>query len=44
MRDWLAAHPSDKHGKHHYQLSDFGLTAEAVRARLDGPELAAAGE
>jgi hypothetical protein len=44
MCEWLAAHPSDKHGKHRYTLSDFGLTPEAVRARLAGPELAAAGE
>ena len=35
MSAWLAANPSDKHGKHRYQLSDFGLTAEAVRRRLD---------
>ncbi len=42
IRDWLQAHPSDKHGKHRYQLSDFGLTPEEVRARLEGPELLAA--
>jgi len=42
MEGWLAGNPSDKHGKHHYQLSDFGLTAEAVRARLEGAELARA--
>lgn len=42
MRNWLQAHPSDKHGKHRYQLSDFGLTPEEVRSRLEGPELLAA--
>lgn len=43
MQDWLAAHPSDKHGKHRYQLSDYGLTPEDVHARLKGPGLLAAG-
>jgi Sulfotransferase family len=38
IRDWLQSHPSDKHGKHRYQLSDFGLTREEVHARLEGPE------
>ncbi len=42
MEDWLQRHPSDKHGKHRYQLSDFGLTLEDVRARLEGGELARA--
>lgn len=42
MEDWLASHPSDKHGKHRYQLSDFGLTENEVRKRLEGVELAAA--
>ena len=42
MRDFFAANPSDKHGKHRYQLSDFGLTPEEVRARLASPEAAAA--
>lgn len=32
---WLKANPSDKHGKHRYQISDFGLTVEGVRRRLD---------
>lgn len=42
MAQWLKAHPSDKHGKHRYRLSDFGLTEEDVRRRLEGPELLAA--
>jgi hypothetical protein len=42
MTEWLENHPSDKHGKHTYQLSDFGLTREYVRARLEGVELARA--
>jgi hypothetical protein len=42
MADWLRNNPSDKHGKHRYQLSDFGLTPEEVRARLASPEPAAA--
>ena len=36
MAAWLQSHPSDKHGKHRYQLSDFGLTTEDVRRRLQG--------
>lgn len=28
---WLAENPAGRHGKHVYQLADFGLTAEAVR-------------
>ena len=31
MRGWLAANPSDKHGRHSYQLSDYGLTELRVR-------------
>ncbi len=31
MRVWLAANPSDKHGRHSYQLSDYGLTEARVR-------------
>jgi hypothetical protein len=38
MTDWLQSHPSDKHGTHRYQLSDFGLTAEDVRRRLQPQE------
>ena len=39
MTEWLASNPSDKHGKHRYQLSDFGLT----RSRYVRRSLAAAG-
>ena len=42
MADWLASHPSDKHGKHTYQLSDFGLTENDVRRRLEGESFVAA--
>jgi hypothetical protein len=31
MRRLLAANPQGKHGKHHYTLEEFGLTAEGVR-------------
>lgn len=30
MEDWLARNPQDKHGAHNYDLSDFGLSREAV--------------
>lgn len=45
MAAWLESHPSDKHGTHRYQLSDFGLTAEEVRSRVQGsgPLAASAG-
>ena len=40
MRGWLDEHPSNKHGVHRYELSDFGLTEEEVRRRLmSGVEL-----
>lgn len=42
MSAWLQANPSDKHGKHRYQLSDFGLTADIVRRRLDPASIVAA--
>jgi hypothetical protein len=32
MRGWLADNPQDKFGKHEYQLAQFGLTPEKVRA------------
>lgn len=31
MRAWLAANPSDKHGRHTYHLTDYGLTEGRVR-------------
>ncbi len=31
MRAWLAANPSDKHGRHTYSLADYGLTEDQVR-------------
>jgi hypothetical protein len=30
VSNWWAANPSDKHGQHKYQLSDYGLTREQV--------------
>jgi hypothetical protein len=42
MNEWLRNNPSEKHGKHHYQLSDFGLTPAAVHARLVKSEPTAA--
>ena len=38
MTAWLESHPSNKHGTHRYQLSDFGLTVEDVRRRLQSEE------
>ena len=38
MTAWLESHPSDKHGKHSYQLGDFGLTVEDVRRRMQSGE------
>lgn len=32
MRAWVAANPQGKHGEHRYELAQFGLTEEAVRA------------
>ncbi len=42
MVAWLKEHPSDRHGRHTYQLSDFGLTAEDVHRRLKDADLLAA--
>jgi len=41
-QQWLAEHPSDKHGKHNYALEDFGLTPEILNQRLAEPELKSA--
>jgi len=38
-QQWLAEHPSDKHGKHSYVLEDFGLTPEILKQRLAEPPL-----
>jgi hypothetical protein len=38
-QQWLAEHPSDKHGKHAYALEDFGLTPEKLKQRLASPPL-----
>jgi hypothetical protein len=33
MRRFLAEHPKDKHGPHHYSLAEFGLDPDEERAR-----------
>lgn len=35
MSSWLADNPQDKFGKHEYQLAQFGLTPEKVRAMFE---------
>jgi hypothetical protein len=34
MRGWLADNPQHKHGKHHYRLEDYGLTADQVNSEF----------
>ncbi len=36
VEDWLAAHPKDKSGRHHYSLDQFGLTEDEVTDRFGG--------
>jgi hypothetical protein len=31
MQSWIAADPTSRHGKHHYNLEDFGITAAGLR-------------
>lgn len=38
MRDWIAANPEGKHGRHEYTLEQFGLTEAMVRDRFAGLE------
>jgi hypothetical protein len=42
MVDWLKNHPSDRHGRHAYELSDFGLTENDVHRRLEDESFEAA--
>lgn len=35
MRDYAQAHPMGKHGKHEYQLDEYGLSAEMILKRFD---------
>lgn len=35
MRDYAASHPMGKHGKHEYQLEEYGLSADTILARFD---------
>jgi hypothetical protein len=34
MRSYLAAHPPGQHGRHQYDPADYGIDADALRARL----------
>jgi len=34
LEAWVAGHPKDRHGRHEYDLSTFGLTREGVRKRF----------
>jgi hypothetical protein len=34
MAVWLQENPQHKHGRHHYELARYGLTAEAIERRL----------
>lgn len=34
MQSWIEQNRQHKHGEHHYQLEDFGLTRDRVHARL----------
>jgi Fe-S-cluster formation regulator IscX/YfhJ len=36
MRAWRADNPKDKHGKHAYDASQFGITDEALEKRFGG--------
>jgi hypothetical protein len=36
MNDYITNNPQGKHGKHTYDLADYGLTREEVRARYKG--------
>ena len=35
MRTWLSVNPPDRHGRHKYDLGDFGLTVQDVRRALE---------
>ena len=35
IRTWLSANPRDRHGRHKYDLADFGLTVQDVRRALE---------
>jgi hypothetical protein len=35
MSNYAASHPMGKHGKHEYQLEEYGLTAEGILKRFD---------
>ena len=38
MRAWVACNPQNKHGRHEYNLSHYGVNEEDIRAQL-GPFL-----
>jgi len=35
MKQYLAENPKGKHGKHHYNLKQFGLTDDDVRTAFE---------
>ena len=35
MRNYAESHPMGKHGKHEYQLEEYGLTEQAILSRFD---------
>ena len=36
MRIFLADNPRGKHGAHHYEIEDFGMTLDQIRERFEG--------
>ena len=36
MRRFVATHPRDEHGAHHYSLESFGLEASEIRQAFKG--------
>jgi hypothetical protein len=34
MQAWIAADPTSRHGQHHYNLEDFGITAAGLRGKF----------
>jgi len=36
MRAFLADNPRGKHGTHHYEIEDFGMTLDQIRERFEG--------
>jgi hypothetical protein len=34
MQSWIAADPTSRHGQHHYNLENFGMTAQGLREQF----------